>query len=76
MPKVGEEYTVPYGTPIAQIIVADIPHTEYTYDQSVLEDKVAKRSIIIPRHKVIKGGTRNVMDDIRNFLIRVKKDED
>ena len=80
IPKFLEEYTIPYGTPLAHIIVADIPHTEYTHDQSVLGDKLSKESLVVSQHRVIKGSAkgrdRNVMDDIRNFLIRVKKDED
>lgn len=69
-PKVGESYIIPYGAPLAQLIVVDLPDIEYSYNQSLLTDDQAKKSIAEPKYIRVQGLKRNPLDNIKEFLIK------
>lgn len=69
-PKVGESYIIPYGAPLAQLIVVDLPEVEYCHNQSLCVDDQAKREAAEPKHQRVQGQKRNPIDNIKEFLIK------
>ena len=75
-PNIGEKYVIPYGTPLAHIIIVDLPQVEYTHNQSLFDDEQAKFCMRLNIFEHMKGGKRKIMDNIRDFLIKKEgKDE-
>lgn len=68
MPELNEEYIIPYGTPLAQLIFVNLEDVDIVHDQSILGDDISKYSNSILPHNRMKGVTRNILSSIKPFL--------
>lgn len=73
-PSFNDEYVIPFGTPIAQILVVDIPEAEYDYDQSLYDDDKAKYSLTTASMRDMMGRKRKITDHIKSFLMKEKNE--